>query len=143
VLRRTQIIAHHAPRTTHYAQGTVPTVIVIDTIGELRLLYRIATVCFVGGSLVPRGGHNVLEPAACGKAPFYGQYIQNFLSAVEILENARGGMMVRDGNELTEKILHYLNDPNYMRELDRRAHEAVEANAGAVDRAYAILKKHI
>ena len=143
VVKRSKITPNHEPRTANKGRNAIPTVIVIDTIGELRLLYGIATVCFVGGSLVPRGGHNVLEPAACGKAPFYGQFTQNFLSAVETLENYKGGIMASDGDELAEKVLYYLNNKDYMREIDGNARKAVEANTGAVDRAYALLKKHL
>lgn len=118
-----------------------PEVVVVDTIGELRLLYRLSVISFVGGSLIPRGGHNVLEPAACGKAPFYGPHTQNFREVVRLLEEGGGGIPVRDADELREKTAHYLNDEEYRRSIDNRALETVKANSGAAEKAYELFVK--
>ncbi|MEW5946167.1 MAG: 3-deoxy-D-manno-octulosonic acid transferase [bacterium] len=121
----------------------VPDVVVLDTVGELRLLYRLAAVCFVGGSLVARGGHNVLEPAACGRAPFYGPHTRNFAAAVEILERAGAGIPARDARDLERKIAEYLDDPGRKSAADSAALRVVAENAGAVDRNYALVKEHL
>ncbi len=115
-------------------------VIVWDTIGELRALYAIAGLCFVGGSLVERGGHNILEPATCGKAPFFGPYMANFAAAVDAM-TAGGGAVKVDGTlDFIQKATDYLNNENGMRDrLDRAALETVRANAGAVDRCAAMV----
>lgn len=118
-----------------------PDIIVWDTIGELRTLYSMASACFVGGSLIERGGHNILEPAACGKAPFYGPHMANFRASVDILESGGGGVQVANATELTEALKNYLNDDQKMKKLDGAALEAVRKNSGASERAYALFKK--
>jgi len=119
------------------------TVVVLDTIGELRYVYSLAVLCFVGGSLIERGGHNVLEPAACGKAPFYGPYTANFAASVAALERGGGGVPVRDGDEFVEKAARYLGDIEYGKSLDASAAQIVRANAGAAERAYRLLKEFL
>ena len=69
-------------------------VVIIDTIGDLFTLYGLADVTFVGGSLVPHGGQNILEPAAWGRVPIYGPHMGNFLWAQNILEEAGAGIVV-------------------------------------------------
>lgn len=123
--------------------GERPDVIILDTIGELRTVYAIADTCFVGGSLIPRGGHNVLEPAACGKAPFYGPSMQNFLDSAAALEKGGGGRPVNSGADLADHLMAALREPEIQRELDRNALEVVRANAGASERAFDLLKAHL
>jgi 3-deoxy-D-manno-octulosonic-acid transferase len=77
-------------------------VVIIDTIGDLFTLYGLAEVTFVGGSLVPHGGQNILEPAAWGRVPIYGPHIENFLWAKHILEEADAGIMVNDAHALAQ-----------------------------------------
>ena len=79
-------------------------VVIIDTIGDLFTLYGAADVAFVGGSLVPHGGQNILEPAAWGRVPVYGPNLQNFLWAQHILEEAGAGIVVRDAASLAQAV---------------------------------------
>jgi 3-deoxy-D-manno-octulosonic-acid transferase len=120
-----------------------PDVIILDTIGELRTLYAIADTCFVGGSLIERGGHNVLEPAACGKAPFYGPSMQNFLDSVEALEKGGGGRPVNSGVELAEHLIAAFKEPDVQYILDQNALEVIKANAGASERAFNLLQNNL
>lgn len=129
-------------RRSRPASGAAADVLLVDTIGELRLLYRLSTASFVGGSLIPRGGHNVLEPAACGKAPFYGPHTRNFREAVRLLEEGGGGMPVADFDDLRDKMARHLDDERLRAEADARALAAVKANSGAAERAYAIFKTY-
>ena len=85
--------------------------VIIDTIGDLFSLYGAADVAFVGGSLVPHGGQNILEPAAWGRVPIYGPNLQNFLWAEEILEEAGAGISVTDAASLAAAATNLLNDP--------------------------------
>jgi len=117
-------------------------VVILDTIGELRYLYSFSTVCFVGGSLIERGGHNVLEPAAGGKAVFYGPYTMNFTASVKALEDGGGGIPVRDAAEFAERAARYLDDERQRTETDRRALEVVLANAGSTERACGMILKY-
>jgi 3-deoxy-D-manno-octulosonic-acid transferase len=116
-------------------------VVVLDTIGELRCLYSIATVCFVGGSLVERGGHNVLEPAACGKAVFYGPYMMNFTESARILEEGGGGIRVKDAGELAARAGEYLSSVELRGRLDENALNVIRRNAGATERAYLLFRE--
>lgn len=120
-------------------EGVPPEVVVMDTIGELRLLYAFATVCFVGGSLIERGGHNVLEPAAAGHAVFYGPHMANFRQAADILEAGGGGIPTKDADDLARKVIKYLGTPGERERRDAAAVQAVRANAGAAERAYRLL----
>ncbi|MFZ5572405.1 MAG: 3-deoxy-D-manno-octulosonic acid transferase [Thermodesulfobacteriota bacterium] len=109
-------------------------VVIMDTMGELQSMYGIATVVFCGGSLVPLGGHNILEAAAWGKPVLYGPHMDDFLDAKELLESAGGGFAVRDGDELAETALDLLAHPEKADEAGRKARAAVMANKGAAQK---------
>jgi len=129
-------------RSTMEAGGGA-SVIVLDTIGELRCLYSLATMCFVGGSLVERGGHNVLEPAACGKAVFYGPYMMNFTESAKVLEDGGGGIPVKNSDELAMRGAEYIANAGLRRKLDDNSLRTVLQNAGAAARAYDLFKELI
>ena len=86
VTRRTELAVDAEPRGD---------VVVLDTIGELARLYQIATVVFVGGSLVDAGGHNILEPAMFGKPIVFGPHMQNFAEIAEVFLTNRAALQVR------------------------------------------------
>ena len=75
-------------------------IVVVDVIGELFKVYSLATVVFCGGSLVPKGGQNILEAAAWGKVVFHGPHMEDFRDERVLLEEAGAGITVRDGEEL-------------------------------------------
>ena len=100
-------------------------VVIIDTIGDLFTLYGAADVTFVGGSLVPHGGQNILEPAAWGRAPIYGPYMGNFLWAKQILEEAGAGIMAGDTAALVQAVKELLDHPRKRQELGRVAQAAI------------------
>ena len=108
-----------------------PSVVIIDTIGDLFTLYGAVDVTFVGGSLVPHGGQNILEPAAWGRVPIYGPYMGNFLWARDILEEAGAGIMVSDAAALVRAVKHLLDHPQEREELGRRAQAALTPHQGA------------
>ena len=108
--------------------------VIIDTIGDLFTLYGAADVTFVGGSLVPHGGQNILEPAAWGRAPIYGPHLGNFLWAKHILEEAGAGIMVNDAAALAQAVRHLLDHPRERQELGRRAQAALIPHQGAARR---------
>jgi 3-deoxy-D-manno-octulosonic-acid transferase len=109
-------------------------VVIIDTIGDLFTLYGAADVTFVGGSLVPHGGQNILEPATWGRVPIYGPNLQNFLWAQTILEEAGAGIMVRDAATLAQAVRHLLDHPREREELGQRAQAALTPHQGAARR---------
>jgi 3-deoxy-D-manno-octulosonic-acid transferase len=106
-------------------------VLIIDTIGDLFTLYGLADVAFIGGSLVPHGGQNLLEPAAWGRAPLYGPHLNNFLWAQAILEEAGAGIMVTDAASLARAVRQFLDHPERRADLGRRAQAALIPHQGA------------
>jgi 3-deoxy-D-manno-octulosonic-acid transferase len=111
------------------------TVIIIDTVGELLKLYGIADVTFVGGSLIPRGGHNVLEPAIQGKPVLFGPYTGNFFTSVRLLMDIGIGERVRNAEELSAVMLKWLTQPDQLHATRQRAAQMLENSRGAAARA--------
>jgi 3-deoxy-D-manno-octulosonic-acid transferase len=81
-----------------------PRVIILDTRGELATVYRYAVASFVGGTLVPIGGHNLLEPAIWGKPVFFGPYTDHCAEIADLLLRAEGGRQATDGAELATHV---------------------------------------
>src|SRR5262249_42651563 len=110
-------------------------VILLDTVGELAALYRFASAVFVGGSLVPKGGHNILEPALYAKPIIVGPHMENFREiATEFLH--RGALIQLRGAqaltaELQEAFARLLNDKDYAETLGSNARLAIDENRGA------------
>jgi 3-deoxy-D-manno-octulosonic-acid transferase len=103
-----------------------------DTMGELLLQYAVSDVAYVGGSLVPIGGHNMLEPAALGVPSITGKYYFNFTTIVQLLEAAGGLKRIQDADELAASVIAWLNDPQAARQAGERALTVVAAHRGAV-----------
>ena len=106
-------------------------VIVLDTIGELAQLYAIADVVFVGGSLVPTGGHNMLEAGLRRKPVLFGPYTGNFREAASLLLDS-GGIRVDDAAALGAETGRLLDDAGLRQRLGEAAFEAVASRSGAV-----------
>lgn len=114
-------------------------VMVLDTIGELSRAYRLATLVFVGGSFTRRGGQNILEPAAQGKAVLFGPHMDNFRDSVQVLVG-RGGIQVNDADHLYRVISELLSRPQNLQELGAMAQAAVRQVSGASGRNVAQLR---
>ena len=121
--------------------GRRPQVILLDTIGELAKVYSLATVVFVGGSLVPIGGHNILEPAALGKVPLFGPYMHNFVESARLLLEGKGGIQVKDKEELLERILNLLKNAKEIKELGINAQRIVKEHQGASEKTVELIGK--
>jgi 3-deoxy-D-manno-octulosonic-acid transferase len=106
-------------------------VVILDTVGELAQLYQVATVVFVGGSLVDTGGHNILEPAVFGKPIVFGPHMQNFAEIARTFLDNGAAIQVRAGRELGPVLLDLLGDPVRRASLGAAARALVEANRGA------------
>jgi 3-deoxy-D-manno-octulosonic-acid transferase len=116
-------------------------VVVVDVIGELFSLYSLASVVYCGGSLVPKGGQNILEPAAWGKVVFYGPSMEDFLNEKALLEEAGAGIPVRNAGELLEGMKKMLSDPEALRRCGMEGQRRVMSSRGAAERyAEMILK---
>ena len=114
-------------------------VVVLDTIGELAHLYRLATVVFVGGSLVPTGGHNILEPAVYGRPILFGPHMQNFQEIAAAFLDARAAWQVRDEWELEAAFRDLLADGASRQALGRAAQAILDASHGARERTIAAI----
>jgi 3-deoxy-D-manno-octulosonic-acid transferase len=112
------------------AAGGRAAVTVLDTIGELAIAYRLATLVFVGGSFVTRGGQNVLEPAAQGKPVLFGPHMENFKDSVQVLQG-RGGLQVGTPEQLLKVADELLSRPDQLTELGALARGSVTAIRGA------------
>jgi 3-deoxy-D-manno-octulosonic-acid transferase len=114
-------------------------IVLVDTIGELATLYQLATVAFVGGSLVATGGHNILEPAVYGKPIVFGPHMENFAEIAEaFIANIAGVQLAHEG-DLDETLLALMTDPVRRARLGAAARALVEANRGAKDKSLAVL----
>ncbi|MFW1677326.1 lipid IV(A) 3-deoxy-D-manno-octulosonic acid transferase [Pontibacter sp. JAM-7] len=113
-----------------------------DTMGELMLFYQAADMVFVGGSLVARGGHNPLEPAALGKPVLMGPHCFNFQSIVDTLAGAGGLVQVEDQTALHTQVADWLSAPEQAQQVGQAAEHYVAANRGALERLYALVEKH-
>ncbi len=131
VVRRSELPIDAEPRAD---------AVVLDTIGELAQLYQIATVVFVGGSLVPAGGHNILEPALYGKPVVFGPHMQNFGEIAETFLTNGAAIQVRTAGELEEDVLSLIGDPVRRARVGAAARALVESNRGARDRTLVVIR---
>jgi 3-deoxy-D-manno-octulosonic-acid transferase len=127
-------------RSTAQPVTATTEVLLVDTLGELVLFYAAADVAFVGGSLVPVGGHNLLEPAALGKPVITGPYTANAAPVARLLIDAGAAEVVADGAALAASVTRLLADPAAMRGAGGRGLAAVGANRGALARFLALLE---
>jgi 3-deoxy-D-manno-octulosonic-acid transferase len=111
----------------------------IDTIGELARSYRLATLAFIGGSLVPTGGHNPLEPAVWGVPVLSGPHVFNFDEVYDEMTQAGGARLVEDGAELRVAMAAWLDEPDFAIAAGNAGREVVERNRGATARTVSAL----
>ncbi|MCX7643408.1 MAG: hypothetical protein N2116_06340 [Armatimonadetes bacterium] len=109
-------------------------VIVLDTIGELAKLYALAAIAFVGGSLIQRGGHNIMEPVLHGVPVLFGPHIDNFRPHAELLLREKVGFKVRDENELAETAYKLLTSEPLRRTIAWQAEQLLTQHRGASER---------
>jgi 3-deoxy-D-manno-octulosonic-acid transferase len=129
-VRRTDLAIDNEPRVD---------VVVLDTIGELATVYQIATVVFVGGSLVATGGHNVLEPAVFGKPIIFGPHMENFAEIADAFVSNGAGVQVDGDPHLDEAVISLISDPVRRARLGAAARALVEANRGAKEKSVTVL----
>jgi 3-deoxy-D-manno-octulosonic-acid transferase len=115
-------------------------VLVLDTIGELARFYSLGDLAFVGGSLVPLGGHNPLEAVQRGLPVVFGPHMENFRDIAAILTASGGGFQIADENKLFEQLRAWLTEPAAAKEQVQKAQRALQIHQGAVARNLAIIK---
>jgi 3-deoxy-D-manno-octulosonic-acid transferase len=111
-----------------------PEVILLDTIGELMGIYSLGTLVFVGGSLVPIGGHNPLEPLFFRKGVLFGPYMFNFLEISSHLIEAGGAIQVSKKEELFSQLTRLLSDEGARKELGEKGYQFLQKHQGATER---------
>jgi 3-deoxy-D-manno-octulosonic-acid transferase len=113
--------------------------LILDTIGELAAVFEYATVVFMGGTLVPRGGHNILEPARHRKPVIFGRHMENFRDIARLFLDERAAIQVRNTAELAQAVHKLLSDAELAAQLGSAAQRIVVQNAGATERVLRIL----
>jgi 3-deoxy-D-manno-octulosonic-acid transferase len=116
---------------------------ICDTLGELGLIYRLASVVFMGGSLVPHGGQNPIEPIKLGAPVVHGPHVENFADLYEALDKASGTGAVADAAELAARLKALLSDNKMRVRLAAAGRATIDALAGAADRSMAAIEPYL
>jgi 3-deoxy-D-manno-octulosonic-acid transferase len=139
VLRRTQLQAGNSPPKLG-GELQNPRIFLLDTIGELATVFQYAAVVYMGGSLVPTGGHNVLEPARHSKPIVFGPHMENFREIARLFLDAKGAIQIQNAAGLAPAISEALSNPQHASELGRNALAIVDQNTGATERVLQVLE---
>ncbi len=126
-------------RTSQQSCTKETDIFLIDTLGELKLFYATADIAFVGGSLVPIGGHNVLEPAAVGVPVLFGLKMHNFAFIAKKMLAAQAAIQCKNIAELESQISDLYNQPELRNTLTTNAKKFVAQNQGATEKIYNLL----
>ena len=116
-------------------------IVVIDTVGELGQIYSVGDVIYVGGSLVTHGGHNILEPAAHGKAIIVGHHMENFKDTHALFKNRDACVTVDSPEELVEETKKLFDDTERRKQLEEETFKIVQENRGAARKSAVLLRK--
>jgi 3-deoxy-D-manno-octulosonic-acid transferase len=116
-------------------------ILILDTLGELGDFYALSDLAFVGGTLGPYGGHNLIEPAARGLPVVFGPHHENVLDTARELLRAGGGVLVQDEASLRSVLEDFLARKDRREEAGRRAREFVESRRGVVERTYRAISR--
>ena len=130
-------------RSEHVSCTADTAVYVGNTMGELPLLYAASDVAFVGGSLVPHGGHNLLEPAALGIPVVTGPHVFNFVEICTLLIDAGAAVRAADSGELLQIVTRWLGDANECHRIGQLGRQVVEKNRGALQAVMGIVDRYL
>lgn len=120
-----------------------PGVLILDSIGELASIYELADLVFIGGSLVPTGGQNLIEAAAYGKAILFGPHMENFRKIAESFIEAGAALQAQDRAALEAKVRTLLRSPETRETLGEKARAVADKNRGAVERTMEVIKTYL
>jgi len=138
MVRSADLPVQRKSRLESLASG--PRVIVLDTRGELARAYHEATVAFVGGTLIPVGGHNLLEPAVWGKPVLFGPYTDHCAEIATLLLESGGAVRVSDAETVARMVNAWLDDASARRQVGEAARRTVLANQGALQRSVDLIE---
>jgi len=136
VTLRTALVNEHR-------QMAVGEVLLVDTIGEMLTFYAMADIVFVGGSLVPVGGHNILEASLLSKPVLFGPHMQNFKEITGLIRKAEGGLAVVDRDDLYHQVRLLIENPAERRRLGENGYNLLLQNRGATERTLAVIDRHL
>lgn len=136
--RRRRAVRRSELEGRHLVPGEV---LVLDTLGELSALYATASIAFVGGTLAPIGGHNLVEPVNAGCCVLFGPHLQDVRKVVEILEPAGAGRQVADSAELVRALIDSFDDLEACRLRGEIGRETLEAHRGSVARTRRLIEE--
>jgi len=140
----TEVLASRGWRPVRRSQlnssNCAPEIMVLDTIGELAYLYQLADLVFIGGSLVPWGGHNIIEAANFGKPITFGPYMQNFKEIADTFVQAYAAIQVSSQDELLDRSRDLLQDAAARKWLGNNARRVVRENQGALKRTLEVVR---
>ncbi|MFY4729897.1 3-deoxy-D-manno-octulosonic acid transferase [Nitrospira sp. BLG_2] len=137
-LREAEFVVQRRSRIREKQSG--PRVIILDTRGELSRAYREAVVAFVGGTLVPVGGHNLLEPAVWGTPVLFGPHTDHCAEVATLLSEAGGGRRVAGVEDLVATLEEWLGQPEIRYRVGQSARQAVLDNQGALTRSLELIE---
>jgi 3-deoxy-D-manno-octulosonic-acid transferase len=112
-----------------------------DTMGELLFFYQASDIAFVGGSLVPIGGHNLLEPAALGIPIITGSYLHNYVDISDLLIKAGGMISVADREGLAKTVIHWFNNRELRLMIGKNAYQVVQNNTGTIKKISTLINQ--
>ena len=142
-IRATTLLAGDQSHTTHDAfsihESTPADIILLDTIGDLASVYSVADIAFIGGSLLPNGGHNPLEAAQFGVPVVMGNSYENFSSIVEKLRNSDAVRIVSDDTQLADAFIDLLANPAAAKVMGERGRQVFDSQQGATARSVAAI----
>lgn len=118
-------------------------VLVVDTMGELPLFYGTADIAFVGGSLVPRGGHNLLEPAALGRPVIIGPHYFNFNEISRQFLSANAAIQIDSSESLANAVIELFRSPQKRADMGQAGQQLIQHSQGASQRLLNLIKRHI
>jgi 3-deoxy-D-manno-octulosonic-acid transferase len=127
-------------RRTQLQPESFAEVLLLDTIGELAATFQYASVVFMGGSLVAKGGHNVLEPARHERPIIFGPHMENFRDMARLFLDGNAAIQIQSAAELSPAVGKILSNAQFGSELGRNARRIVEQNTGATDRVLRLLR---
>ena len=116
-------------------------VLCVDIMGLLHSLYACATLTFVGGSIAPRGAHNLLEPAILGKTVLFGKHFYNTPDTAQALLEHGGGVLVNETN-FKETVIRLLNDPEQLDNMNQKARQVALSFQGATDKIRGVVEQY-
>ncbi|MCP5002900.1 MAG: 3-deoxy-D-manno-octulosonic acid transferase [Planctomycetes bacterium] len=142
-VRKTMLSKLEVVRTDDFSRR----ILIVDTIGELNTMYRMADIAYVGGSMFYRGsnkgGHNMMEPAILGVATMFGPYNSAFQDTVDDLLKSEAAIMVRDKEELYGELKELLRSPEEISRLGKAARDVIVKNRGATRRNLELLRPYL